>query len=87
MNKSLFQQFLKACEDKNIHLLKDDINFISKTLILIPYKLHKDVLRHYISKWMSGIKNSGSPNIAPNSGRRKANKWLCEYMINQRKNK
>ena len=78
-----FQDFAKS---KGIHLLKDDIVFIKKCLLLVPYNTRRSTLETYSSQWLSGIGCSDIVHLRQNKGRFKANTYLRELVENGYRN-
>ncbi len=72
-----FQDF---AQQKGIHLLKDDIVFIKKCLVKIPYNAKRRALETYAEKWLSSMRNCDIVALRQNLGRRNANTWLREQV-------
>ena len=70
--------FKPTAKAKGLYVLRDDMNFIARSLLKIPYNEHKDVLRRYIDEWCKGMAESSIASYAQNLGRRRANLWLLE---------
>lgn len=70
--KKVLYDFCAWCEKNEIHLLRDDVRFIDKTLDSIPENAHRKTLFSYFTIWEKTI-NSGE-NM--NAARRKANTWI-----------
>ena len=68
--------FEPAAKAKGLHVMKDDINFIARSILKVPYDERKAVLRRYIDEWCKGIAESENAGYAQNLGRRRANLYL-----------
>lgn len=77
--KSLYRKFFEHMSSQGHQLIQEDFNFIRKQLNDIPYKLHREALRGYLSQWDSGVAQTEKVHEKQNMGRRKANLYLLKF--------
>lgn len=77
----IIKQFIKFCEKKEIHLLSEDIAYISKWISKIPMTESKGVLSGYYREWCKGIGTEENVVKKQGVGRRLANKWMEKECI------
>lgn len=74
-------RYVEWTKNQGIELMKDDIDFIERTLSKIPKRLHKSIMRDYAIEWLKGIGEDDKASQNQNLGRRRASVWLREKCI------
>lgn len=69
-------RYVEWTKNQDIELMKDDINFIERTLNKLPERLHKTIMRDYAIEWLEGMGDDENASQNQNLGRRRANNWL-----------
>jgi hypothetical protein len=70
--------FAPYCERNNVHLLREDLQFIEEQLKKIPSDRHRRIMKSYFDEWCLGIGECENASQVMNEGRRRANLYLLE---------
>lgn len=73
MKPQTFQDYTKS---HGVNLLRDDIKYIRKMLVIHERHHHKAILKQYVEVWTKAMQECDNPLTADNIGRRAANSFL-----------
>ncbi len=61
-------------------LLQEDITYLRKYVLRVPFKYRKDMLRRYVDVWVSTMRECENVVQAQNLGRRASNLWIMGFI-------